>query len=337
MYIFLVGLPGVGKTRTIQKGAKFISELQELHVAPTSVTMASLVDCMMESKRIVPNLPDGPLEYNSIYCMPDELGAFMSKYDEDLIGGLTTFWDCVPYSQARRGRDIKIKIKAPQLNLILGCTPSNLLKVVPEFAWDQGFMSRVVMVYSHDKPLIDIFNNPTVAIPKEMLRDIKSISALIGGFGWDEDFSRAVNNWRQLGKPPVPQHPKLVHYNVRRETNLLKLAMVANVDRGDSMLLTAQDFNIAMGWLLEVEKSMPDIFRAAGGVGDSKAMDEIYYFVSQFSDAVSESKIVSYAKERVPLNSVRKVIEIMESAEMIKMVGIDRVTGYRQFKAIPKD
>lgn len=336
MYIFLVGLPGVGKTRSIQKGANFITELQELHVAPTSVTMASLVDCLMESKRIVPNLPDAPLEYNSIYCMPDELGAFMSKYDEDLIGGLTTFWDCVPYSQSRRGREIKIKIKAPQLNLILGCTPSNLLKVIPEFAWDQGFMSRVVMVYSSDKPLIDIFSNPTREMPKDMLRDLKSIASLIGGFGWDENFSKAVNEWRQQGKPPVPKHPKLIHYNVRRETNLLKLAMVANVDRGDTMLLTIEDLNTAMGWLLEAERFMPDVFRAAGGGADSKAMDEIYYFISQFNGVIPEAKIVSYAKERVPLHAVRKVIEIMEGAEMIKIVGVDKSTGTRLFKALPK-
>jgi len=37
--------------------------------------------------------------------------------------------------------------------------------------------------------------------------------------------------------------------------------MVAAVDRSDTLLLTKDDFNRAMGWLLEAEMNMPDIFR----------------------------------------------------------------------------
>src|SRR5882762_3010598 len=41
LYVFLVGRPGVGKSRTIGQGRKLLEELPDLHVAPTSMTMAS--------------------------------------------------------------------------------------------------------------------------------------------------------------------------------------------------------------------------------------------------------------------------------------------------------
>ena len=44
LYTILVGHPGVGKTRTIMAGRKFLVELPEFHIAPTSMKMASLVD-----------------------------------------------------------------------------------------------------------------------------------------------------------------------------------------------------------------------------------------------------------------------------------------------------
>ena len=69
----------------------------------------------------------------------DELSAFMHKFDDEIIGGLTTFYDVTtPYSQRRRGNDIRILIKHPQLSILSGTTPSNLLKFMPENAWDKA-------------------------------------------------------------------------------------------------------------------------------------------------------------------------------------------------------
>src|SRR5215472_7539579 len=98
VYVFLVGHPGVGKTRAIMAARKFVNELPDFHIAPTSMTMAALVDCLLESKRSI--MWDGLQNYDfysmSIYA--DELTAFMHSFDPELIGGLTTFYDVVvPY------------------------------------------------------------------------------------------------------------------------------------------------------------------------------------------------------------------------------------------------
>ena len=75
------------------------------------------------------------------------------------------------------------------------------------------------------------------------------------------DFAKAMHNWKLLGQPPIPDHPKLIHYNTRRWAHLLKLTMVACVDRSNDLRLEVEDFNRAMLWLLQAEKQMPLIFQ----------------------------------------------------------------------------
>ena len=98
IYAFIVGHPGVGKSRTMREGRSYIQELPEFHLAPISMTFASLVDSLVRSKRNIICPPDDPLEYNSMYICADELGAFMSKYDNEMIDGLSAFYDPDPYN-----------------------------------------------------------------------------------------------------------------------------------------------------------------------------------------------------------------------------------------------
>ena len=291
--------------------------------------MASLTDHLAEAKRTIINLPEPALEYNSLLIAADELSAFMDQYDTGLIAGLTTFYDCVPYSQGRRVKDIRIKIARPQLNILSGSTPSNLIKFLPEHAWEQGFTSRVMLIYSGDRPIIDVFNTPFRDKPKEMIHDLKIIAAMVGGFAWTEEYARAMHNWKLVGYDPVPDHPKLEHYNSRRFAHLLKLSMVSAVDRGNQLQLTVEDFNRSMGWLLEAEAFMPEIFKGGGGA-DSKAMDEIRHFVSRFPQGAVEHQVVNFARERVPAHSVLRVLEIMLRSGQLIEAGLTR-TGLRIF------
>lgn len=335
LYIFLVGPPATGKTRSIAAVRRFSHELPDLQHGPTSVTMASLVDRLVEAKRIVIDLHAPPMEFNCLYCPIDELSAFLHKYDDELIGGLTHFYDGEPYTQSRRGKDIRIKVKNPLVGCIVGATPSNLTHLIPDWGWEQGFTSRVIMVYSEERPMIDIFGAPRKSeLPKDMLHDLKAIYSLIGSFGWTEEYSTAIHNWRNLGQPPVPKHPKLVHYCSRRLAHLLKLSMVASVDLGDSLKLNVDNFNTALGWLLEAELHMPDIFRQVVGAGaDSSAIDEIYHFVSNFAaTGIAENKLINEVRKRVPAHAVLRVVEIMEKSHLLQVASIDKRTGMRFFK-----
>lgn len=334
LYTILVGEAGLGKTRAILKAKEYIAEaVPEMHFTTTSATMASLTDQMVEATRTLIRLPDPPIEYNTLYLYADELSAFMSQFDSDLVAGLTTFYDCVPYSQGRRTKDLRIHIEKPQLNILCGSTPSNLIKLMPEFAWEQGLTSRMLLIYGDEQPIIDVFNTPYREPDKDLIHDLKIINGLVGQFGWTEEYAKAMHNWKLLGQPPIPKHPKLKHYNSRRFAHMIKLAMITSVCRSNELMLTKADFNTAMGWLLEAEQLMPGIFEAGVGSQDSAALDEIAHYVASAGDrGRTEHQITRFAKDRgVPIHSIMRTIEVMVSSGMISQANeLDR-QGLRIF------
>jgi len=111
--------------------------------------------------------------------------------------------------------------------------------------------------------------------------------------------------------------------------------MVSALDRSDLLLLTKDDFNRAMNWMTEAEAFMPDIFKAGAGNADAKAMEEIYHYVLtlQSKGPVIERKIINFAKDRVPLHSIERVIHIMTMGGMLRVVKQDLRNGQKFFKA----
>ena len=191
------------------------------------------------------------------------------------------------------------------------------------------------MVFSDERPMGDIFAENTRRLPTDMVSDLKVINNLVGQFAYDDEYKQAVNNWRALGQRPAPVHPKLTHYNSRRLTHLLKLSMVSSIDRGNTLRITAADFNRATNWLHEAEAFMPDIFRAGAVGADSRALDEIHHHVvaSDRGKGVSETSIVNFARGLIPIHSVGRVIQVLENAGMIRAIGMDKL-GIKYYRPL---
>jgi hypothetical protein len=333
LYILIVGHPGTGKTRTLRVAKKLAMNLTNFHIAPISMTFAAMADVLNESVRTMPDSST----FNSLYICAEEMGAFIHKYDNEMIDGLAAFYDPDPYAQRRRTNDIKFEIFSPQINMVAGVTPQNLLHVLPERAWGQGFMSRVIMVFSDERIIGDDFAPRPNLNLEHLEHDLSTIFNLHGGFHVTEEYRECINNWRALGEPPIPDHPKLTHYVTRRRVHLYKLSMVASVDRGNSLALTRDDFNTALNWLAEAESLMPDIFAAGSGNIDGAAMDEIHHFVlaSDRGNGVSEQKIIHFARERVPIHSILRIVEIMQASGQLHCLGVDRNSKIKFYSAKP--
>jgi hypothetical protein len=333
LYTFLVGDAGIGKSRAIMAAAGIVREaLPEIYFGATSMTRASLSDYMNEAKRFIANIPHAPIEYNSLVVVADEFSAFMHEYDSALVSSLVEFYDVNPYSEGRRVGTIRIKIAKPQLNILTGSTPSNLIHTLKDYVWEQGLMSRVIMIYANDRPLIDVFHTPPMPKPADLIHDIKVINTLIGEFQYTDDFAKAMHNWKLLKLTPVPEHPKLTHYNTRRWAHLLKLTMIACVDRSNDLILEVQDFNRAMAWLLEAEGYMGLIFQVGSVVPDSRVMDEVVHFIKQHPGAVEEHIVVNFMRGRTSSMTIGPMLKNMEAARMIVAVGVDS-RGMKKFTA----
>lgn len=292
-----------------------------------------MVDALVKAKRFIPTAKDprdpegkAPLDYNSMFITADEITAFMHKYDDEVIGIMSHFYDPREYGQWRRGNELKINVKYPQLNVLCGTTPSNLMKLMPESAWEQGFTSRVMMVFSDERIIGDDFATSQIVKNDDLIHDLRVVASCIGEYRVTDDYRKLVADWRTAGEPPAPTHPKLLHYTTRRRVHLFKLSMVSAADRSDVLLLTADDFHRALAWLIEAEASMSDIFKAGAGNADAKAIDEIYHFVLTTCAGgrrIPAYRIINFAKARVPLHSVERVLTVMEKSGLIKQAGLD--------------
>lgn len=260
--------------------------------------------------------------FNSMIMIPDELSALMHEYDRALAATLTTFYDCMPYSQTRRVAKVNIEITHPQLSILAGDTTSHLLKTLPEGVWDQGLMSRTILIFADDKILQDDIFETNTTHSKDLAHDLNCIHALQGQFELRPDFRNAVNEWRKADCPPKPTHPRLQSYCARRWTHLCKLSIIAAVDRSDDLVVDKPHFDRALSWLLEAEHFMPYTFQVTSST-DSRAMEELVHFVGKMKEA-SEAQIVRFASERIPAGTIERVIKLMVGTRMIIVTKQDR-------------
>lgn len=322
----LIGPPGVGKSKAIGPINGFVKELDNFHIGPTSVTGASLVDSMYQARREIFAEGKPTSSFNSLFIMAHDLQSTLHKNDQELIAVLTVFYDTEPYRRTRHVEASNIVIENPTLSMLTGTTPSNLLTILPQTAWEQGFMSRVIMVYCSERVIRpDIFASPETQPREDLEHDLQCIFDLEGEFDRDDAFSNAYNAWRQAGCPPVPTHPRLLSYNPRRGAHLLKLAMVSSADRSDSLVLNQADFFRALGWMKEAEATMPQVFTGPQ-TNDAKALDEIVHLMGD-GDVIGK-KLMRLVSDKVPINQVNKTIEILQQSGRIKVAHITKGQPY---------
>jgi len=326
LYAIIVGPPGVGKSRTIRVARNLVRpicgvERECFHLAPDNMTGASLTDALVKARRDLPNYDKPPLIFNSMFLMPDELSDFMTEYNPALIGKLTKFFDVDPYTETRSTGDISRVIENSQLSMICGSTTSHLLTKIPEWAWDQGFFSRTILIYAHCREFEEDIFAQEIRDTTELAHDLTCIFSLQGQFKLTDGYRDAVNEWRRKGELPQPSHKRFEHYNTRRLAHVLKLSMVSSADRGDDLEIVEGDFMRGLGWLIEAEATMPQIFDTATSI-DAKVIDDALYFIGD--KEMPEPRVRRHLSQKIPAKEVKAIMDILESGMYVKVTKVDR-------------
>lgn len=349
LYIILVGPPGIGKSAIVSQCERMLRAMEpDLHVAPSSVTTASVIDSLALATRTItrPSMSPAFMSFNSLQILASELGVFLPQYDAAFMNTMTKLYDGEVYEERRRSAKVlHVKLEHPLLSLLGGTTPSYLNSFLPEGAWDQGFTSRSILIYcgeqtksddnwfDEDKEKHDRLERLYI----DLVHDLKLIHSQVGKVTWDEEVMQSIMAWDKAGGPPIPQHGKLIHYNTRRTAHLLKLCMTAMASRTQELRVTLTDYQLAMDWLLAAEHEMGDIFRSFGISGDARTMEDCYYYVFQAykkdGKPISEHRIISFLASRTPSHQVQKIMEIMVRSNYLKQ---DLSAGYVGYTPLGK-
>jgi len=139
------------------------------------------------------------------------------------------------------------------------------------------------------------------------------------------DAETLVRDWHMSDGPPTPTHSKLVHYNNTRTQMLIKLSMIATIARTGELIMQSQDVTRALGWLLEAERRMPDIFRAMTGKSDSQILEELHYFIiakyREKSKPIESKDIYEFLSFRATTDKIQNLIMTAEKTQRMIRVG----------------
>lgn len=346
LYTILVGPAGAGKTVASSIAHEMMLHLEEHHIAPTSLTKAAMMDALEEAERHVVRPQDTPavIDFNSLAVISNELGVLIPAYENDFINVLTDIYDCKRYSERRRSTKREFDIRAPQFNILAATTPSYLNNLMPEGAWDQGFISRTMLIYSGRGESVDLFEEAALnkGLYADLLIDLREIgNNLYGRFRFHEDAVEAFRQWMKSGEQPTPDHPKLQHYNSRRQSHLLKLCMISSAATSDELIVTLDNFAEALDWMIEAEASMPDIFRSMVSGGSSRVMDDTWHFAfdrarKKKGEPIPEQLLVAFVAERAPAHEVMRILEIMSKNGIFNKVYVNGVGTCYEVKPRPQ-
>lgn len=329
MYIILVSPPGVGKSEILMHARRLWEKLEDHKLSATSVSKASLIDDLHDAHRVLIHAGKTPptTEFNSLIVSVSELGVFLPEFANEFMNVLTDIYDGHPYKERKRTKNLVIDIPKPQINLLTGTTPGYLTALLPEGAWDQGFMSRTMMIYAGEQNLVSLFAHNSVdpEMEKKVQQDLKRIGNLYGQIEFTVDAMQFIDEWYLNGQEPRPDHPKLQHYLTRRPGHLLKLAQVACVSESDTLEIAVRHVQQAMDWLVDAETAIPEIFKAMTSGGDGKVMDEAWHMLFRFSATYAgkgapHSMLIEFLSRRVPSHSVERIIDLMDKSGMIRAV-----------------
>lgn len=329
LYVLLGGLPGSGKTTMISFSKRLLSTVPGVHFGPDEPSREVFWDKVEGSAKQAIN-GMGVAMYSAMYVPAGEWGDFMSKYDTAFASNLSTIYDNPDNFDMPRRTSKNTFLEAPTLNILGGVTPAALGDIIPESAWGQGFTSRVIFVYGvrpeyHREMFRKVGQKHNFGTLEARL--LVYYNEYHGEIEWEPEAQEAFGHWYNDEKmAPVPTYARLFNYTARRDTQVTKLSMISAVSAGRFPYVTLADFIRGRTWLLEAEKTMPDIFRAMSQKSDEQIIQDLYNwmygkYMGMDRDkrvAIKEQELWRFMENKAASDKIPKIIQAAERMGYIR-------------------
>jgi hypothetical protein len=297
-YIVFVAPAGVAtKSTTLNLGMGLLEQVPDVIFGPESGSWQGLGDALAASTQyfLWPGNPDGstePIPMSAITVAASELGTFLRPDDEHAMSFLTDAWDGRKRKFNHRTKHSgTIEIQRPCLNIIGATTPSWLQRNMPENLIADGLLSRVVFVYAEKKrhyvslPSRNVQGAAFRDVGKKLVEDLKEISNLVGDYEFCSKIADPggwMDTWYSAHYGATPAHMASARYGgylSRKQTHMVKLAMVLAASKRDTLRIELEDIIEADAILTDAEHAMIKVFESVGIVDEAKHVAEIAQFV----------------------------------------------------------
>lgn len=298
-YVILVAPPGiVSKTTTMDLGLGLLKEVEGINFGPDVVTWQALVKRFSEIGEMFQYGEDF-LPMSAMTLASGELGNLINFVDRDMLNAYIALWD----ARAKFDKETKTSgndaISGPWINMIGCTTPHWIAENVPQAAVGGGFTSRCIFVYAEEKVAY-------IALPDEMVVDAQQAawkSALItdlhhiahnltGPFELDKSARDWIRPWYEAlwkSAKASASADQVDGFIARKQTHLMKLAMVLSVSEGDSLVISERHMRLSDMMVSATEKDLPKVFSRIGRSEESLQAERLLDVIRRYSPIQYES------------------------------------------------
>ena len=331
LFIMLLARPGVGKSLVVNPIQQLWTDTLLLNVGSQTTTSAAIID---QIKRSRSERTLGGTTYNTscLLFASSEFGSLTSSYDQTLFSRLSDIYDGrVDYKSETRGGG-EIILDAPLVHILIGVQPQFLATMLPETAWQQGFMARFHLIYSEEitELTFEQMFFPTEIIKEkdklhvEIVRQLKRICHFHGQFTWHPEAAQQLFQWKREGMPPVPTHPRLETYSTRRFIHCCKLCMIIAAS-SFRLEITLSDFLSAQQILLNSEQNLADIFNSMNQSSEGEKIEQIYHWlITKFAASpagIPMTMFQNYLGSVVGVPMLERMFNHLQIADVIRING----------------
>jgi hypothetical protein len=323
LYVLLVAPPGVGKSFAMMEARELLAQAGNTNLAPASMTGKGLVDELLsESAQKKFTYKQKVHFFRSTNIIISELGTMLKEYDLQQTSILNDLFDCGAVYQERTRGGGYLQIERPHVSIMAGTQPAYLAKIFPEAAFGMGLTSRVLMIYSNETVVPQIFKEEVkpAELRTKTVGVLKVLGELAGQYVIEDSTKTLIQDWINAGAPPKPTHHRLQHYNARRVLHCLKLTMIFGALYHGDLIITDEAFLAARASLLEFEKEAPKIFLDMVSDSDVALLKELESFLLRKYRAtkapVKENELYSFLSGRIPAWQIKALIETFSKSKM---------------------
>ena len=320
LFVFLVGPPGSGKTRSIFPTVALLRKSLACEISPNDMTKQGLLDVLAHS--IKGAIVEGKaFDYAYMACYISEITNFLPQYDPSLAGLLTDLWDCGDLNEESKRHGLGKSISFPGISLLIGAATESLGQIIPAPMWGSGFMARVILIYEDaaiKRPNLFTTTDISEELAGEIVEGFKAIGSFKGSIPWTPEAAEMLNEFHHRQEESEVVHSKLTNYNFRRWMQIGKLAMISAFS-DLRFEVQEHDMHNALGWLLPTERRIPSIFRKMVNHEDGALLEEMcHQFASRGPhNPIRSGELHGFFAKRTAAPRVNQLIEVAVNADYL--------------------
>lgn len=305
-YVMLIGNPGTRKSTAIKTSKRILSRAGYSTFAAEKTTKEKFLldlegseddssgyDSRGPVKKspsatandILANLDLGSSEAGidgvprEVFVTADEFNEFVGSGNLDFLSMLGALWDWDDESATYKHRfknSKSLAIFQPTISIISGNTHAGFKQAFPEQAIGQGFLSRLILVYSEPSGRKITFPKvPDERVAVAISERFREISETVRGAATmsrkaEQMLDTIYRTWKDL------EDSRFKSYSTRRQTHLYKLCLITSAMRV-STEIAEEDVLLANTILTWTENSMD---KALGEYGKSRNAEAVQTLMS---------------------------------------------------------